>query len=264
MELNLSRVAFAYDRLRVHPPGVSGKLATAISAPVERVFKEPHFLEIGVGTGRVALPLIARGYRYTALDQSEAMLAVFRHKIAGVGRKVRILSGDACDLPLMDDSVQAVVSVHVWHQIEAWEKALAEVQRVLKPGGFLFEGWDEAQGENEDYRIQEAWRIILDEMGYQLKRGLHTHRRTEVLGYLMALGLDPKLRIVATWTEQRTSRQSLEALAERLYSFTWQVPEALFRCSMDELYRWALAHYPDLDRPHPLRWRFILRASRLP
>lgn len=57
------------------------------------------FLELGVGTGRIALPLIARGYRYIALDADAAMLEVFRQKIAGVDRKVQVVQADARAIP---------------------------------------------------------------------------------------------------------------------------------------------------------------------
>ncbi len=261
MEPAAGRVAFAYDRMRYHPPEVSGRIATAITAPVEARFKDPHFLEIGVGTGRIGVPVLARGYRFTAVDTDPAMLAVFRYKIAGVARKVRLLQADARELPFEKGSFQAVISVHLWHLIPDWQRALLEALRVLEPGGFLFEGWDESLGESEDCRIQERWREILEGMGFALERGRHRARLLEVGRALEKLGLEPEVEAVAEWTEERTPRQSLEAIAERLYSYTRQVPAEFFARSLRELYAWAENHYPDLDRPYPIRWRFVLRRT---
>ncbi|AEB12754.1 class I SAM-dependent methyltransferase [Marinithermus hydrothermalis] len=264
MDLNFSRVAYAYDRTRYHPPEVSGKIATAITAPVEKIFRDPHFLEVGVGTGRIAVPIIARGYRFTGVDLSPAMLEVMRYKIAGVARKVRLVEADVRELPFEKGSFHAVISVHVWHQIREWQRALLEVIRILRPGGFLFEGWDECVKDNEDWRIQEKWREILAEMGYTLVRGRHTRRLAEVERALRQLGLEPKTKTIAEWTEERTPRQSLEILSEQLYSFTWEVPEEVFRPSIEALERWMLETYEDLDAPFPIRWRFVLRTTRLP
>lgn len=74
------RVAHAYDRNRYHPPEVSGKIATAIVEPVERAFKEPSFLEVGSGTGRIGMPIVARGHSFTGVDVDPEMMQLFRAK----------------------------------------------------------------------------------------------------------------------------------------------------------------------------------------
>jgi len=115
MTLNFVRMAYAYDRTRYHPPEVSGRIATSIIAPVEESFPEPLFLELGVGTGRVAVPIVARGHRVVGVDVNPAMLEVMRYKIAGVGRKVKLIEADARELPFERGSFQAVIAVHFWH-----------------------------------------------------------------------------------------------------------------------------------------------------
>ncbi|MGQ9692189.1 MAG: class I SAM-dependent methyltransferase [Thermaceae bacterium] len=258
---SLTRVAYAYDRARAHPPEVSGQVAGAIAQELG-AFEDPLLLELGVGTGRIALPLIARGYRYLALDNDPAMLEVFRQKVSGVTRKVRILQADARGIPLEDESVEGVIVVHLWHLMEDWPRGLAEALRVLKPGGVLLEGWDEAEP-SEDFRIQEAWRSFVEAEGIRVKRGRHQARLREVEEALKRLGLSPKVRVVAKWREERSLRQSLENLEARLYSFTHPVPQEVHQRAMDRLYAWAESEYGDLDRTFPIQWRFALRSTRL-
>lgn len=264
MTSHFSRVAFTYDRTRYHPPEVSGRIATALTAPVEKQFRDPLFLEIGAGTGRIAVPVIARGYRYIALDNNPAMLEVLRQKVAGVARKARLVEADACELPFERGSLHAVIAVHFWHLLDNWQQALRESLRVLRPGGFLFEGWDQSDEESEDWRIQQKWKEILSCLGYTLVRGRHQARLAEVERELVRLGLEPKTRVVADWVELRSPRTSLEMLAERIYSFTWEVPEEVFRPSMAGLAQWIAQTYPDPDAEYPIRWKFVLRSSRLP
>ena len=264
MTLNFVRIAYAYDRTRYHPPEVSGKIATAIVAPVEEAFREPAFLELGVGTGRVGVPIVARGYRFVGVDVNPSMLEVMRYKIAGVGRKVKLLEADARSLPFERGSFHAVIGVHFWHLVEDWQRALLEAFRVLVPGGFLFEGWDTTTAASEDWRIQEKWREILNELGFQLERGRHQRRLAEVRQAMERIGLEPEEITVAEWVEDRSPRQSLEILGERLYSFTQKVPEDVFHASLERLWEWARDTYPDLDQSYPIPWSFVMRRTRLP
>nr|WP_244880541.1 hypothetical protein [Thermus parvatiensis] len=65
------------------------------------------------------------------------------------------------------------------------------------------------------------------------------------------------------WREERTPREALEALSERLYSFTQGLPEPVHARVMERLWAWAEAELGDLDRPFPVEKRFLLRVSRL-
>ncbi|WP_018111068.1 class I SAM-dependent methyltransferase [Thermus igniterrae] len=262
MSSALTRVAYAYDRLRAYPPEVAGRIATAMANALQVKGEEPLLLELGVGTGRIALPLIARGYPYLALDNNPAMLEVFRQKAAGVMRKVRLLEADARDIPLPGESVHGVIVVHLWHLLPDWPRALAEALRVLKPGGVLLEGWDRVEAEVE-WRLQERWRALVEAEGFRVERGLHQRRLAEVEEALKRLGLKPKVRQVVAWREMRTPREALEALGERLYSFTQAVPEAVHQRVMPRLWAWAEGELGDLDRPFPVEKSFYLRASRL-
>lgn len=256
------RAAYAYDRLRAYPPEVAGRIATAMGNALGVRGEEAVLLELGVGTGRIALPLIARGYRYLALDKDPAMLEVFRQKVAGVMRKVRLLEADARAIPLPDESVHGVIVVHLWHLLPDWPKALAEALRVLKPGGVLLEGWDEMEAE-EERAIQERWRSLVEAEGVRVERGLHKRRLQEVEEALRRLGLKPKAREVVRWQEARTLRQALEALEERLYSFTQLVPEEVHGRIMPRLWAWVQGEFGDLDRPFTLERSFTLRATRM-
>jgi hypothetical protein len=141
---------------------------------------------------------------------------------------------------------------------------LRECLRVLRPGGFLFEGWDISDDESEDWRIQQKWKEILAGLGYTLVRGRHQARLAEVEKALLRHGLEPKAKTVADWVELRSPRTSLEMLLERIYSFTWDVPEEVFRPSVAELAHWISETYPDPDMEYPIHWKFVVRSSRVP
>ncbi|WP_181150846.1 class I SAM-dependent methyltransferase [Paenibacillus sp. PCH8] len=121
-----------------HPGGFSAtmRLLDTLSLPTGS-----HVLEIGCGTGRTACYLARSGHRVTAIDLHRHMLdkAVRRARRERVD--VQFIQADVAALPLPDNHVD-VVFVESVTIFTPWRVALAEYQRVLKPGGFWWiERW---------------------------------------------------------------------------------------------------------------------------
>ncbi|ORW10016.1 methyltransferase domain-containing protein [Mycobacterium kyorinense] len=119
---------------------VARRLLTAWQHPVEWLNIPPGgtALDVGCGPGTVTASLArAAGPDGLALgvDISEPMLA--RAVRAESGPQVGFLRADAQRLPLRDDTVDAVVSIAVLQLIPEPAAALAEIARVLRPGGRL-------------------------------------------------------------------------------------------------------------------------------
>jgi ubiquinone/menaquinone biosynthesis C-methylase UbiE len=91
---------------------------------------EGPVLEVGVGTGVVALGLRRRGREVIGVDVAAAMLARARARLGPV-----VVRADARRLPFADASIPCAVSVWVAHAVEPPEAMFAEVARVLSPGG---------------------------------------------------------------------------------------------------------------------------------
>ena len=99
-------------------------------------------LDVATGTARVPLLLAAQPWfdgAIDGLDLTPAMLARAQAKIAvaGLGRRVALHQGDAGSLPWPDDSFDLVVSLEALEFFPRPRRALAEMSRVLKPGGAL-------------------------------------------------------------------------------------------------------------------------------
>jgi ubiquinone/menaquinone biosynthesis C-methylase UbiE len=97
-------------------------------------------LDVGCGTGVLAQRLADTGYEMTGLDPSAGMLDVMRKRTS----KVRAVHGSATDMPFDDSSFDLALSVAVMHHIaepSAVRKTLAEMVRVVRPGGTVLI-WD--------------------------------------------------------------------------------------------------------------------------
>lgn len=94
-------------------------------------------LDIGCGTGFLALELAARGHQVTGIDLAPAMLGEARAKAAAQGHAVRFEEADAEHLPYADASFDLAISRHVLWTLPHPEAAIDEWLRVLRPGGRL-------------------------------------------------------------------------------------------------------------------------------
>jgi ubiquinone/menaquinone biosynthesis C-methylase UbiE len=93
-------------------------------------------LEVAVGTGR-NLPFYPDGTRLTGVDWSPGMLAIARQRAADLGREADLRPGDAQALDFPDESFDTVLCALGLCAIPDDRRAVAEMARVLRPGGRL-------------------------------------------------------------------------------------------------------------------------------
>jgi SAM-dependent methyltransferase len=101
-------------------------------------------LELGCGTGRVAIPLAEAGFDVVGLDRSAPMLAVAAERrralSADVRRRLRFVEGDMTDFRLGRRFGLIFAAFRVFMflaDVEAQRSALAAIRRHLRPGGLL-------------------------------------------------------------------------------------------------------------------------------
>jgi ubiquinone/menaquinone biosynthesis C-methylase UbiE len=91
--------------------------------------------DIGAGSGFITEALLRRGLAVVAVDQSEEMLAEMKRKF--LGAQVEYRPGEAERLPLADGEVDYAFANMYLHHVERPPQAIAEMARILKPGGRL-------------------------------------------------------------------------------------------------------------------------------
>jgi ubiquinone/menaquinone biosynthesis C-methylase UbiE/DNA-binding transcriptional ArsR family regulator len=108
--------------------------------------------DLGCGTGQVSAAVAPFVARVIAIDSSAAMLQAAKRRLAGV-ENVELRRGDLEALPVDDSRLDVALLMLVLHHVPEPEKALAEVARVLKPGGRAIVG-DMLPHDRESYRQQ--------------------------------------------------------------------------------------------------------------
>lgn len=285
-------LAHIYDATRGYPESVAQKIALGIKKTVSAV-DQTTFLEVGIGTGRIALPLTSLGHTYTGVDISEKMVEVLEAKLRAehwweseqpwgtlpdenalypseVYRFVqnekqasmRLVLSDMTRLPFHSASFDAVVAVHVFHLVDGWQKALEEVLRVLRAGGLFLHGWDE-HVISDVRRIEEEWRKILQSLGGKINRP-GTSSRFLVSDFLHKKGFQSEEITIAEWDSIITPRQVVEYITGRIWSSTLSIPDDIFVASSNRLWTWANKYYgTKIDEKHTQGRRFVISKIRV-
>jgi len=134
-------------------------------------------LEIGIGSG-LNLPFFPGTIsRLAGVDPSAELLSMARPKLGGVSFPVELFCRSAEDLPFDDRSFDTAVLTWTLCSIPHPVRAVAEIKRVLKPGGRLL---FVEHGLSPDPKVQ-AWQHRLTPMWKRIGGGCHLNRKIDDL-----------------------------------------------------------------------------------
>lgn len=252
--VNFDRAAEFYDATRTFAPGqIEPAIRTIAGAGAFHT--QTNALEIGIGTGRIGLPLSAHVGAYYGVDISTGMMGKLREKPGG--ERVTLAEADAMHLPFASHSFDAVVISHVFHLVADAEQVARELQRVLKPDGIALhcyssygdglapirDVWEQATANNR--RVTGRWqksRDLLVSMGWT-KSAQHAH----------------------TYPTVSRPGEFLERVQSRAWSSTWDMDDEAHAAGVAAVQQAIEAHYGgDLDHEIPGEGVFYVEAFRLP
>ncbi|MGD9704636.1 MAG: class I SAM-dependent methyltransferase [Acidimicrobiia bacterium] len=134
-------------------------------------------LDVGFGQGRTAANLLRDGHRVLGVDASPTMVkqATARNRAACRDGRATLRHGDGITIPFPDDSADAAITAHTIYFMPDPAATLADIARVLKPGGALAiacrtsDSTTPAWMDPDVYRIPSAAQIItmLHDAGFQ-------------------------------------------------------------------------------------------------
>ncbi len=210
------RAATFYDDTRGFPPGVEHDAAATI-VRAGNLAATSRLLEVGVGTGRIALPLAKRVGEVYGLDLSRPMMLRLREK--QTDEAVYLVQGDATHLPYPDHSFDAVVAVHVFHLIPNWQAVIAELTRVLKPDAPVIHCW--SQNDDVFKLLWDAWRSAIPAQE-AADVGLRWNNNE---GALEDIGWRAGQAQTFNFTYGRSPALFISQLANRIWSQTWRLTD---------------------------------------
>ncbi|ASW57008.1 class I SAM-dependent methyltransferase [Plantactinospora sp. KBS50] len=129
--LSFGAAATEYDRFRPPYPADAVRWALAGCAAGSRV------VDLGAGTGILSRAVLAIGHRVTPVEPDPGM----RTRLAAATPGTTPLAGTAEDVPLPDESADAVLAGQAYHWFDR-ERAHREIARVLRRGGTFAPIWN--------------------------------------------------------------------------------------------------------------------------
>ncbi|HLU09147.1 MAG TPA: class I SAM-dependent methyltransferase [Oceanobacillus sp.] len=250
--VSFDRAVEYYDQTRGFPPGVDAEVAKAF-VQAGNLTQTSRVLEIGVGTGRIALPLARHVKAYFGIDLSGKMLGKLREK--QTDEPLYVVIGDATHLQFDTGTFDAVVAVHVFHLIPNWRDALAEVARVLKPQGLLLHGGGRGSGTD---RLNELWRQAIKAQ----RHGPFPRGETEA--FIEHAGWSRVGEAVHRYSDAKSPQQFLDSIRNRLWSSCWSMSDEELDAGYQTMLAYVREHYPDPTQPVVNEYTFHIGAYRRP
>jgi SAM-dependent methyltransferase len=197
-------------------------------------------LDLGAGTGKLTTRLVERGLKVIAVDPIAEMLELLTSALP----ETPALLGTAEHIPLPDNSVDAVLVAQAWHWFDP-EQAIAEVARVLRPGG----------------RLGLVWNTRDERLGWVKDLGEIIGHEDDPFNSSVALP-DPFTAIDrhhVEWTNYLTPQALIDLVASRSYCIT---SPAAVRARTLEQVRELLVSHPALAQASGLALPYITVCIR--
>ena len=223
--LSFDRVAAIYDETR----GLAPRAMARVLAVLVDQLQGKRVLEVGVGTGRYAVPLQKSGIRVVGVDISRKMVEF------GLAKGLRdVVFAEAARLPFVSGSFDVATTNHVLHLIPDWRDVLREIARVTREWYFtVIERSDRVDS------IKREYDALVKNAGHDWSHpGFHEKDLPRLLkpDFIMPVG---------PFRETLLADSLLEELDRRTYSSQWDVPEEIHRGAMELLQpKWKGKEFP--------------------
>lgn len=250
--VKFDRAAAYYDETRAYPPGTE-QIVAALITQAGRFTPDSAILEVGIGTGRVSLPLAPRVGSITGIDLSRPMMDKLREKQRG--EAIALVEGDATHLPFAAQRFDGAVASHIFHLIPAWQQALAEVARVLKPGAALVSVWSDEH--NAFAPIWDAWNRAVP------------HNPNTVAGvdwrknpnFIQDAGWRPLGAMLQhSYTRVTTPGIFMDRVRRRVWSMCWRFTDADMAVGLPAMEAAIAQRFGSMEQTIPLDARISIQA----
>ena len=210
--VSFDRVADIYDRTRSLPDEAMTRLVKALASELDGC---KGILDVGVGTGRFALPLQKAGLDVVGIDISRKMISKAQDK-----RVRNLMFADARLLPFKQKAFDVAISVHLLHLVSNWQLTLVEICRVTR--SFLVS----LSYANKE-PVGEAYDQLLRRYGYERHRLGKSERELK--------DIVAPAKCVPVTAYETLSDVSLANFAQRTSSSQWEIPVEVNQKVVDEL-----------------------------
>jgi SAM-dependent methyltransferase len=237
--VSYDRIAERYDATRGYTAEGTERMAEILTAEFAG---RGRVLEVGIGTGQVALALHARGVAVAGLDRSVPMLSKVGEK-AGGRPPFPVVIGDATEMPFADGGFGGAYFRWVLHLIRDWRDVMTEAVRVVVHGGVVVGEIGGFGGSK--FEVQHHYRELAGIVSRPI--GLPWSDWASLDAHMETLGCRVRLMSAFDDPDRQSLAEFIDATEHNIYSWTWKLDEETrVRCAQ-ETREWAQERFGDLD-----------------
>jgi SAM-dependent methyltransferase len=251
----------AHDRQRQLPDAAQRALIEGLCAHLS---DRGLCLDAGVGTGSIALPLVQAGIPVVGVDLSRAMLDAMQAKCYGA-TPFPLIQGDLTQLPFREGVFGAALAANVFHVIPVWQAAVAELVRVVRPGGLLLVNLGAGGLATEESRLVmnsfreflgEAWSTDMDSVG--------PRNVAEFEACVLTHGAAPLTPLEIRFQQTSTLDGMINRLEHNVFARPSNIDEAALHRAASATRVWARERFGSLEAPKWSERVMTYRIYQLP
>jgi len=226
--VNFDRAAAYYDETRGFPVGVAPKVGAFVADRL--AFNQTtNLLEVGVGTGRIALPLAPYVGSIIGIDISWQMMGKLQQKSGG--DNIHLAAADAHQIPFADNSFDVVYITHVLHLVPNPIRVLQEINRVVKPDSMFVHMRNRYDNRNDMQAVVEAWDAATKANPAGPRRWDSTDDIVNEAGWTLTE------EYAYTFSYISKLKHFLARIEQRQWSSTWLMDDDTWQAGLEAAYR---------------------------
>jgi SAM-dependent methyltransferase len=164
---------------------------------------------------------------------------------------------DATRLPFRDASFPAALIVHVLHLVSDWRAVIAEIKRVLAPGGALIHDRTRYAENNPWHRTFQKREGLLAGLGFVARP---RPAPTDVATGLEAIGGTLRTVEYAENVETEVASEVLKRARNRVDSWTWEIPDDIYQAFLPQYEAYVLEDLGGPDAKHATQVTYTLEV----
>lgn len=261
MPLSFDDLVETFDHSRGLPPAALRAFG-ALVADMMVNWPEAPVLEPGIGSGRLAAPLLLRGGHVTGVDTSRPMLDRLAAKVHDLPGRCDLVLADATALPFPPATFDVAYVANLFYLVPDWRRVLDELARVVKPGGLVLFCAERSHLSPPLARFDQAWRAAIETAGFHHETAAPDDKAV-IRAMSERIG-PPEVRSLARWTIGQTVGEALVGYGPRLRPLYAALPEPEWDLAVDGFVTRMRAAFPDPAMRLDCQVSFEVAIARVP
>lgn len=255
--ISYDRIAKNYDQTRKIPHDSLEKIIIALDKEIPNLF-EKEVIDLGVGTGRFAIPLSKKVKNIVGIDISKKMIDILLQNNSS--NNLTAICGNIEQIPFSNGSFDIALAVSIFHLIPNWKKVIDEIERVIKPTGYCIIGHTEYIGKYGKQYEYIRYKLLRKHLDSANAKGLSFSEQKTVFEERWKLY---KTINAAEWDDYFIPKELLNSIETNTWSETWDTKPSKLHKVIRKMKHDIIQEGINLEQKYDLKIRFVFSIYSL-